>query len=675
MNLQAVTGQLYLIEGETQETAAIPGLLAQSAPKKAARSREHDSLFVHLTLTGQPTETAVLAQDLLDVMSEQFFATSGSVTAALRKAILKANELLLRLNISATGEAREGAITCAVLRNNELFVLQAGEGLALLGHNFGVERLPAKQPDRLTPLGQSAGLDIRYSHHRLELGDLLLLADPRVAHVGTASFAPVLVDSEIEVGLGALANVVGEETGRFLLVEFTHDVPAEFQTISQVHQRSGHQLATLPTPTPVRQVISEQPTIPLEGVEKTARKATSEAAMGLSRFTGWLATFMARLRPAQPTGSDGTPNQPIAASIAIIIPIVVALVVTGVYLQRGRVQRMGQIKVEMGQNLALAETVGSDANLARQYYLAVQQLALEADTLDPSDAEIDRLAQQAQDAMDRLDNITRLVARPFYTFNESVQLTAVSLREGFNGGLYTLDGANSHVYWHDTDETYLNPVVSVPEQIVFPGEAVGNHVVNNIVDILWRPRGLAVSREGLAMLDDNGALLTYYADFGDTRPVPLGFASEWQFPTEITSFNERIYILDNGAGVIWKYFPDGDGFIIRDDERTLNFSDDPDLAHAKDLALYSEDGSLVLIYDDGRIRYYDTRSGRIDWDEFTLLQNGFTLPFLGPTAVKMVGPGANASIFCRRPQHRTHCRDWTWRSSASPIPRYRRKWP
>ena len=648
MNLQAVTGQLYLIEGETQEATAVPGLLAQSAPKKAARSRVQDSLFIHLALTGKPEETAVLSQDLLDTINQQFFMTTGSVTAALRQAILKANELLLRLNVSGTGESREGALTCAVLRNSELFVLQVGEGLAMLGHNFGVERLPAKQPDRITPLGRSAGLDIRYSHHRLEIGDIFLLADPRVAHIPTQSLSPALVDTEIEVGLGALADVIQEETGRFLLVEFAQNVPAEFQDVTQVSQRSGKQLPEPPAPTPVRESLAEQPTIPLAAVENSARQATSEAALGLSRLTDWLTGVLTRLYPPQ-SAEEEPVNRPLAASVAIIIPVVVALIVSSVYFQRGRIRRMAEIKVEMGQNLALAEGAGADQNLARQYYAGVLQLALEADSLNPSDDEVDRLVQQAQNAMDRLDNVTRLVARPFYTFNETTELTAVALREGFNGGIYTLDGANSHVYWHDTDETYLNAVVTVPEQIVFQGEAIGSHVVNNIVDILWRPRGLAVSREGLAMLDDNGALLTYFADFGDTRPVPLGFASEWQFPTEITSFNERLYILDNGAGVIWKYFPDGDAFVIRDEERTLAFSDDPDLAHVRDLALYSEDGSLALVYDDGRIRYYDTRSGRIQWDELSLLRNGFTLPLLSPTAVKMVGPGANASIWVADP--------------------------
>jgi hypothetical protein len=467
--------------------------------------------------------------------------------------------------------------------------------------------------------------------------------------VPTQNFAAALVDTEIEVGLGALADIVGEETGRFLLVEFTEDAPTDFLSVTQVTRRSGKKLTTPPAPTPVRQSVLPDPTVVTAvAVENAARKATSETAMGLSRFTGWLAALLTQLRPPA-NETEESINRPLATTVAIIIPVIVAVVVSSVYVQRGRIRYMSQLKAEMGQNLAQADTAGDDINAARSYYFAVLQLAAEADTLNPNDEDVDRLYQQAQDRLDRLDNVTRLVARPIYTFNETTQLTAVVLREGFNGGIYTLDGANSNVYWHDTDETYLNPVATVPEQILFREQAVGSHIVDNIVDIMWRSRGLAVSREGLAMLDANGALLTYYSDFGDIRPVSLGFASEWQFPTEMASFDERVYVLDNGAGVIWKYFPDGEGFVIRYDERTLAFADDPDLVHARDLAIYSEDGSLVIVYDDGRIRYYDTRSGRVQWDELTLLQNGLTLPFLAPSAVKLVGPGLNASIFVADP--------------------------
>jgi hypothetical protein len=147
----------------------------------------------------------------------------------------------------------------------------------------------------------------------------------------------------------------------------------------------------------------------------------------------------------------------------------------------------------------------------------------------------------------------------------------------------------------------------------------------------------------------NYNILTYYPNLDEVNVVPLELGSNWQFPTAITTFAERLYILDRGAREIWKYYPEGDGFIQPEDQQVLLFSENPELESAIDIAFYSEDGSLAVLYGDGRFRYYDTRSGRVQWDEAHLLQNGLGSPFIAPTAIEIVGHGLNASIFVADP--------------------------
>lgn len=656
MELQAVTAQLYVVDGEVQggspQGTAVPGILTQAAPGKAVRSRDGDFLFVHLTLTGQVEETAELTQELLNTISQYYYQSSGSITSALRRALIAANDQLLRMNLSSSGPAREGAITCAVLRHGELVILQTGESLALLGHNFGIERLPARIPDQITPFGRSAGLDIRYSHHHLQAGDMLLLVDPRLAHLPTQTFEPVLVDTEVEIGLDELIDIVGQDTARLLLVEFTDDAPADLPEISQPGARIARRKTPAPAVTtpPVRPPRRERP-LPIETqelhIEATARKASAGAVLGLSRFTGWLARLMGRLAPPSPA-NEAPVNYAWATVLAIAIPIVVALVGMSVYVQRGQVQRMAEIKQEMGQNLVLAETAESEA-LRRDFYQAMVKLAEEADSLRPGDGEINRMRQQAFTALDRLDGVQRLVARPYYTYSESVNLARVALQEGFNGGIYTLDAANGSVYRHHTNENYLSLLETTPTQILFRQQAVSNHVVGTVIDLLWRPAGSNVSRDGLAMLDMRGALLTYFPNFTDTRAAPLGLSSEWQAPVSMAIYNERLYVLDAGAGKIWKYYPQGEGFYVNDEDRIIAFRGDADLGLAVDIDIYSEDASLVVLYSDGRIRYYDTRSSLIQWDENNLLLNGLKHPMVRPTVAKMVGRGLNTSIYVADP--------------------------
>ena len=66
-----------------------------------------------------------------------------------------------------------------------------------------------------------------------------------------------------------------------------------------------------------------------------------------------------------------------------------------------------------------------------------------------------------------------------------------------------------------------------------------------------------------------------------------------------------------------------------------------------DFDIYSEDGSVILLYGDGRMRRYV--NGRLLWGEEALLDSGLELPLVAPVAVKIVGRGLNSSIFVADP--------------------------
>ncbi len=663
MELQAITGQLFIIDGESQGDTAVPGLLALSAPGKAVRGRERDKLFVHLTLTGPLAETNSLTRNLVQNISQQFYQTGGSITSALRKALNDTNQKLLKINLGGDTPRREGAITCAVLHNEELYVVQTGESLALVGHNFGVERLPPHPPERITPLGRSAGLDFRYYHQRLLTGDMLLLADPRIAYLPSHALAPALVDTEVEFGLTELQEIVGTDSARLLLVEFSDESPSRFPPPAKVaatstltnpqRELAGAAAASKPARQPVRvdgAPYSSQAELQEQNLDvgHTTRRAAAASALGLSRAAGWLADLLQSINPPGEDVEEESINWVWPALLAIIIPLIVAIVVSSVYVQRGRVRRLVEIRQEMVQSLAEANQAIDNPDVARQNYNRLLTLAEEADSLRPGDGNVEELRRDALLALDRLDDVTRLSARPFHTFDNNVGLTAVALRDGSGGGIYTLDGANDVVYSHDTDELYVNQSTLEPQPIIEAGQTVGAVVVGELIDIMWRPNGRNVGRDGLAQLShiaESGALVTYYPNFADRGAAPLGLSSEWASPQAITQFTERLYVLDPGTATIWKYFPEGDGFNVNQEERTLDLGSDADLGQAVDIDIYSEDGSIIVAYRDGRLRYYDTRSGRVQWDEQSLLQNGLAAPLLQPSAVKLVGKGLNASIF------------------------------
>jgi hypothetical protein len=105
-------------------------------------------------------------------------------------------------------------------------------------------------------------------------------------------------------------------------------------------------------------------------------------------------------------------------------------------MERGRVDQLTQIRIDMADNITAAEgAAGENPALARQYYQAALLLAEVAETeVRPGDTEVLRLREKARGQMDLLDGVTRLTARPLYSFSEGTQLTEVELRPGELGG-------------------------------------------------------------------------------------------------------------------------------------------------------------------------------------------------------------------------------------------------
>ena len=172
-----------------------------------------------------------------------------------------------------------------------------------------------------------------------------------------------------------------------------------------------------------------------------------------------------------------------------------------------------------------------------------------------------------------------------------------------------------------------------------------------MIDMIWRPQGSAVSRPGLLVLDQRGAGLVYHPDLRDKRAIPLGLSIEWRLPVATTLYNERLYILDVGLGQIWRYFPDGDNYSITAGDQTVSLPPGVNASLAVDLAIYSEDASLLLAFQEGRLGYYNTRGSTVQWGEQDLLaeDGGLRVPFYNIAAAKLVGRGLNQSIFVADP--------------------------
>lgn len=168
---------LPITRHDEENTAQPASVYVAAPPRRPARSRSSDRLFFQLALSGNAPLDARQQAELYDKLADIFFKTSGSVTSAMREAANQANQLLLERNLGLAGRGQQaiGLFTIAVLREDRLYLGQAGPVHALLATAQQVA-------DLYDPylagrgLGVSRTVTLRFSQFELQAGDIYLIS-------------------------------------------------------------------------------------------------------------------------------------------------------------------------------------------------------------------------------------------------------------------------------------------------------------------------------------------------------------------------------------------------------------------------------------------------------------------------------------------------------------------
>jgi hypothetical protein len=174
-SLEADTCVLQVSSGQSQPEEP-PGLAAFSAPRRAARGREKDALYVCLHLRSRGPVPADRYSELIDLATQTFFGSPGSVTSALRLAMAAVNRKLLTDNLAATsgGAPAQGGLVAAVLRGADLYAVLSGPGMVLVAHSHSIERFPTLTS---RSLGLSQNPDVQYFHTLVEAEEYFCLCN------------------------------------------------------------------------------------------------------------------------------------------------------------------------------------------------------------------------------------------------------------------------------------------------------------------------------------------------------------------------------------------------------------------------------------------------------------------------------------------------------------------
>lgn len=621
--LEADVALIHVAGGEARVTPP-PGTIAQTPPRRAARGRADDLLFVTIGLHPPRATSVVLLEQLAQQAANAFYGTPGSVTAALREAAAEVNDRLVDANRSAEGAGHlQGRLLLGVLRGQDLYVCQCGAGQAILIRPGQVTRLTSEEAAN-RPLGLSAMPSVRYHHIEVRPGDLAILttapppgwSDPTLS--GLSGLGP-----EPAVERLAAASA-GDLTGALLRVAAAGGVAADI-SISAA-ERPAPPPAREASPRPARPLApalreitrTPQAAIPRPAggeprlrVPRTRRaRGTPRAPRGPapawrqslaaleSRIEQGLATaaafgmkILARLAPGllEPSSPGSFPPGLLAVT-AVSVPLVVATIASVVYFRAGRGELFEQYLLQAQTSVAAAQVRPSPQEAWADWEAAHNWLTLAEEYRETDETRA--LRQQVETALDTLNRISRLEYRPAVSggFGSSAHISAIAAS---TTDLYVLDDTRL-IIWHawatgrgyeiDRDFSCLNGPASV-EGMTTPVDLVS----------LTEPGALLTA--GVVAIDEDGTIVYCAPDsplaYSQLTPPDTG----WGRIQAVDVFGDKLYVLDPEANAVWVFDAGGGLF---SDNPVLYFAEQvPNLNTAIDLALAQD--QLLLLFADGHV--------------------------------------------------------------------------
>lgn len=618
LSLDADVALIHVAGGEARATAP-PGILAQTPPRRAARGRAEDMLFVNLALQAPRSLSPAILDQLAHQAARAFYGTPGSVTSALREAAAEVNDRLVEANRrpETTGPL-QGRLIAAVLRNRDLYLCQCGPAQAILVRPGQVTRL-ASEEAASRPLGLTATPNVRYHHLQIHPGDLIILtcADPpgwseRILS-GLSGLAPAQA-------LDRLVAATSTDLTGMLLRPIQPVSTAQPETPSRAPVRPTPQGPATVPPQPLRPTLTRPLPTPshtetagaapslrprrhvARGGSRAPRAAPSpwqqkfgatleRAGTWFMRFSAPVSSWLRRLAPGlvEPQAQSALP-QSLMLATAVAVPLLVLAVVATVYFRSGRSELYQQYLAQAQTSVVAAQLKSNPKEAWSDWEAALAWLDLAERYRRTQESHT--LRQQVQAALDSLNRVSRLQYRPAVSggFGANARITALAAT---STDLYVLD-ARRLVIWHAWFTGRGFEIDRDFDCLDGPGTIPGMTAPVDLVSLSERG-GLLPG--GVVAIDEDGTLVYCAPDtpsaYSQLTPPDTG----WGRIQAVDVFADRLYVLDPVANSVWIY--DASGGLFSDAPAFYFVDHVPDLKEAVDLALAQD--QLLLLFRDGHV--------------------------------------------------------------------------
>jgi hypothetical protein len=555
-----------------------------------------------------------------------------------------------------------GGMVCAVLRGNDCFIGQTGPAVSYVAQRGEMTRYPASSPwldvlasgedESPAALGLSRHAEVNLFRCEVADGDAIVLAGGELARRASgAAISAAVIRQPLTAALDGLAKLGGGADFSALVVEITAagalperakpgEAPKKEAIPAATARREEPKKEAIPAVTARREEPRyEEPGVIVRPQRKAAARPGALSrilalfggfwrAANLPRLLGnmgkallallallWhgLSTLVRRIlpgdwekRPARRQAEAGGRREKDTAAIrrklllgvAIGIPLLILLIVGGVYLQKGRAreQKFGELVQGARARYEQAATTG-DTTTARSLLKEALNLLGQAEEIRADEAGTAVLRREIEDKADEIDKVRRLVwFAELQTYQDAGSQLGRVLVTGVD--IYVLDSGLGRVYHHVLNEAGngLRPNEANPT-LVSRGQQVEGATVNGVIDMTWVQAGGGRQTSDLLILGEGGILLEYNPTWGITT-LPIASADLWQTPVRVGSYFGNFYVLDPGVGQIFRYLPTTDGY----SNPPQDYLSKPNPVSPGDIVDMAIDGHIYLLFADGTVR-------------------------------------------------------------------------
>ncbi len=651
------------------------------------------ALYLVADVAGDTEGRDALARELIETARREYAAPRSPISLELADAVRAANEFFFNQNAALAPEARRIAgLTAVALRDDDLFVAQAGPGFTVLLRGAVLQHFPADSiwfdptadlaqfpTPGAAPLGMRRAYTPDIFHVTLQPGDSILIATRALKNLLTdeelldtlADRHPDDIVASLEdiAGVSDLAVIALRVNGAGALdapmpraempVEDAPMVPAPAMPapIAMELPRDAEEIAAEPETAPTPRV-NVRATL-LNAAAKSGQAAASVAARvdwnalagkigrgldalgraAMRALAGALRVFLpgepeadAQLRAA--TAPDAPAGWRMAA---FVFPAILVLLGAGAwFVDRQDTQRrvLAQTTQLIEQSNGALENARrlekTDKSGARQAAQSALALAEQARQLLPSNQAARNAYYAAQDMLDTVNGIAVVFLQAaFATLDPKSSAARLAIRWP---EVYVLERGAAKVYRFIVDDVGSKAApygeASAGGVILKAGDKFADRTVSEIVDLFWNENSRVVA------LERSGIFLQYDPQSAKWTPRAASDAAKWKGATLASGYANNLYLLDPAANQILKYVPGADGSWSAS---TTYFSPgvSADLTGAADFAI---DGDVWVLRANGALQRYN--GGRAV--EFTL--RDLETRLVNPTALYTSASSASLYI-------------------------------